>query len=140
MKSAFMFAAVGSASAQTWKEFSYCDYDQFVVEEIIVTDPTFDATQCYNWCLEVDAGVASDYNAGDNMCCDFERWVDGSFNCYLYAGGKTVDQDMNDYPDDVFSSLVFPHLNAAATAEEETSATSILASTMVLAATVAATI
>ena len=43
------------------------------------------------------------------MCCDYEKWQDGSFNCYLYAGGVQVDQDMEDYPDDEFNSVVFAH-------------------------------
>ena len=52
------------------------------------------------------------------MCCDFEVWQDGSKNCYLYSGGDAVAQDMNDFPDDEFHSILFPHLFPTAAKEE----------------------
>ena len=108
-----------SASAQTWKTNYYCDYEQFVIEEKTSTAEDFSIDQCFEWCVATDKVEGSNYQTGEDMCCDYEEWSDGSFNCYLYAGGNQIKQDMNDYPDDVFNSVVFPHMMPQDTAAEE---------------------
>ena len=45
------------------------------------------------------------------MCCDYEEWQDGTFNCYLYSGGSVLPVNENDFPEDKFANWVFPHLN-----------------------------
>ena len=119
MKVSFTALLASATMAQSWTKFSYCDYSQFVVEEYTSSDVNYDSTTCFEWCLAKDAG-AMGYTAGDDMCCDFEKWVDGTFNCYLYAGGKTVPQDMDDYPNDEFNSVIFPHLMPRETEATET--------------------
>ena len=44
------------------------------------------------------------------MCCDFEAWEDGDSWCMLYQGGETFEQDMFYFPKDLFSNLIFRHL------------------------------
>ena len=113
MKFSVMAFIAPAAFAQTWKKNTYCDYDQFVIEEYTSTDAAYNSDSCFQWCLDIDTVEGANYNAGDDMCCDFEEWQDGTYNCYLYAGGVTVVQDMADYPDDTFNSNVFPHLMPA---------------------------
>ena len=119
MRFSVMALIAQGALGQTWKKNSYCDYDQFVIDEYTSTDSNYNADTCFQWCVDLDKVEGSNYKSGDDMCCDFEEWQDGTFNCYLYAGGLTVSQDMNDYPDDTFNSNVFPHLMPAAAVSEE---------------------
>ena len=49
------------------------------------------------------------------MCCDYEEWQDGTFNCYLYSGGAVLAVNENDFPEDKFANWVFPHLNPSKT-------------------------
>ena len=44
------------------------------------------------------------------MCCDYEEWTDGTYNCYLYAGGKTIKTDPTQFPNEYFSNLIFRHM------------------------------
>ena len=118
MKISLISLMASTTMAQAWKAKSYCDYDQYVVDELTSTDKTFNQQTCWEWCLNIDTAEGTSYSNGADMCCDFEAWVDGSFNCYLYSGGLEVPQDMNDYPEDSFSSIVFPHLMPAAVVEE----------------------
>ena len=113
MKFSVVALIAPAAMAQTWKTNFYCDYEQFVIDEMTSTSEDFNKDQCFEWCLATDKVEGTNYDAGADMCCDFEEWSDGSFNCYLYAGGKQIQQDMNDYPDDTFNSNIFPHLMPA---------------------------
>ena len=119
--SVFMALIASSVSAQDWKTNYYCDYEQFVIEEKTSTAEDYTKEQCFEWCVNTDKVEGSNYDSGEDMCCDFEEWSDGSFNCYLYAGGNQIKQDMDDYPDDIFNSVVFPHLMPQNEVEEESS-------------------
>ena len=98
------------AATNVWSEDLYCDYNQIKIEQFETTDKTYSYYKCHQWCLEVDKQNGPYYDQGSDMCCDFEKWSDGSFNCYLYAGGEQLTQNKEDYPNDKFQSIVFPHL------------------------------
>jgi hypothetical protein len=53
------------------------------------------------------------------MCCDYAAYADGSFSCILYTGSDTTDQDMGDFPDDLFSHFTFQHLQYASDEDDK---------------------
>jgi len=52
-------------------------------------------------------GEQESYPDGIDMCCDYAAYADGSFSCILYTGSDTTDQDLGDFPDDLFSQFTF---------------------------------
>ena len=49
------------------------------------------------------------YDETQQMCCDYEKWSDGSYNCLLYAGGNTKQKDASIFKNEMFSNIVFAH-------------------------------
>ena len=81
----------------------------YTVESNNDQDSSFTRDTCFEWCLSVDAEKGPDFVIGEEMCCDFEGWSDGTYECNLFGEGIVEDQDMDAYPDRVFMSNVFPH-------------------------------
>ena len=109
----FTILLFSTASAcRTWKWKTYCDFTQYVVADSLNdAGSQFDTTcPCFQWCKEQDSLASKQYKDGVGMCCGYEKWSDGSYNCYLYAGNKTEPQDTATFKEDTFASYTFPHL------------------------------
>ena len=50
---------------------------------------------------------SANFYYGDPMCCDFEKWNDGSVFCYLYEGSETQLQDYQMNDEGMFSCFTF---------------------------------
>ena len=89
----------------------YCDYKQMRIQSINSFDPEFSEWQCFNFCEGVNNNKAEWYKVdyGENLCCDYEEFQDGSKSCSLYLGAEKEEQDLERYPDEYFSSFVMPH-------------------------------
>ena len=44
---------------------------------------------CGDWCMQVDAADKSIPRDSD-LCCDYEMWEEGTFECSLYRGSVVV--------------------------------------------------
>ena len=75
-----------SAEWNVWQDYEYCNYDQKLVAEEFRSDPDYSISSCTDFCRETTFKNANNYYWGDAMCCDFEKWDDGSYNCYVYEG------------------------------------------------------
>ena len=62
-------------TAQKFIGYRYCYYEQWMIEE---TDQVTTEEECYQFCYETDEKYKNDYIKGEDMCCDFEMWSDGS--------------------------------------------------------------
>ena len=67
-------------------------------------DPDFGLWDCYDFCESVNNNKAEWYKVdyGENLCCDFEEFQDGSKSCSLYLGEEKQYQDLRVYPDESF--------------------------------------
>ena len=94
-----------------WKPNMYCDYNQMRIQTKTSFDPDFGLWDCYDFCESVNNNKAEWYKVdyGENLCCDFEEFQDGSKSCSLYLGEEKQDQDLSIYPDESFQSFVLPH-------------------------------
>ena len=72
-----------------WMKERYCDYNQLMIDESQMEARTDPKDECQNFCTYT-AKYASQINLGDSLCCDFEEWTDGTYNCYLFQGNSTV--------------------------------------------------
>ena len=92
----FVLLPLVSAEWGVWQEYEFCDYQQLqIVEEQYSSDPTYNKAACEKFCLESVEKNNKSFYFGDALCCDFEQWNDGTFNCYLFEGDKTQLQDLN---------------------------------------------
>ena len=56
---------------------------------ITETNKVRNRKQCYDWCISTDRDLRDDYEKGQMMCCDYEKWAsDDSTFCLLYLGGE----------------------------------------------------
>ena len=61
-----------------------------VDEDQIESTSSRDAlVDCQNFCKST-AKYSVDLKENDDLCCDYEEWADGTYNCYLYKGKETV--------------------------------------------------
>ena len=77
-----------SAEWGVWRPNRYCDYNQPLIDEISTTAP-FNTDDCKEFCRQTTKENMQEFYWGDELCCDFEAWQDGSFNCYVYEGHRT---------------------------------------------------
>ena len=87
-----------------WKANMYCDYNQMRIQTKTSFDPDFGLWDCYDFCESVNNNKAEWYKVdyGENLCCDFEEFQDGSKSCSLYLGEEKQYQDLRVYPDESF--------------------------------------
>ena len=63
-----------------------------VDEDELKSESSKDAlNDCQNFCRKT-AKYSPELKENDDLCCDYEEWSDGTYNCYLYKGEKTVKQ------------------------------------------------
>ena len=70
-----------------WKEYTFCDFDQTLLAQSQTPSnqgPYF-LEDCQEFCHESSENV-SDLEESEPLCCDFEAFEDGSFNCNLFKG------------------------------------------------------
>lgn len=105
-------AATASASWGEWDTSNYCDFSQEeVAQEKITSEFYYSSDQCSYFCQTSDQ-ERDDITYGTDLCCDFEQWADGSYDCTLYqvdpAGEATlVNSFENDGSGDEFQSMTF---------------------------------
>ena len=97
-----------AAEWDVWQEYEFCDYEQNVlVSEEFSSDPSYNKATCTQFCKKTVQQNNKNYYFGDVLCCDYEEWADGTFDCYLYEGGKTQLQDINSMEEHYFASFIF---------------------------------
>ena len=86
-----MLVATTTASWGEWDRQEYCDYTQDKVDtENIDSDFYYTTEECAYFCETTDQETG-DIAYGDALCCDFEAWEDGSYDCTLYKGDSTLE-------------------------------------------------
>ena len=106
-----IIALLVSFTSATWGEWdgaNYCSYEQDVVgQEKIESDFYYSQDQCASFCEQSDQQDTT-ISYGTSLCCDYEQWADGSYDCTLYKGNTTVEnQFVNDGSGDEFQSMTF---------------------------------
>ena len=63
----------------------YCDYEFPLHDELTIPPNEGEETYLESDCTEFCRSAAEGLSGEQNLCCDYESWSDGSFNCYLYG-------------------------------------------------------
>ena len=93
-----LFLTSTRASWGEWNRSAYCDYTQPKVNsENMGADYFYSTDECQLFCEQADQ-EASDIMYGDSLCCDYEQWEDGTYDCTLYNSGLVED---NEFPTQV---------------------------------------
>ena len=108
MKYLALCAATASATWGEWDSTNYCDFSQEEVDqEKITSDYYYSSDQCSYFCQITDQEDDTTPN-GTDLCCDYEQWANGSYDCTLYKGGSTIANSFeNDGSGDEFQSMTF---------------------------------
>ena len=86
-----MLVATTTASWGEWDRQEYCDFNQDKIDtENISSDYYYTTEECSYFCETTDQSNG-DIAYGDGLCCDFEAWEDGSYDCTLYKGRVTLE-------------------------------------------------
>lgn len=112
--------ATVSAEWNEWTDYTYCDFSQKEVEMYQSFSSGYSKDECAAKCQSIDEEQTA-YPEGIDMCCDYAAYADGSYSCILYTGSDYMNQDLGDFPDDLFSHFVFQHGTYATAADDSSS-------------------
>ena len=70
-----------------WVSNKYCDYNYELYDEETLPPNTgiLMDSQCVEFCKSISEKISYDDADDKYLCCDYESWSDGSYNCYLYG-------------------------------------------------------
>ena len=110
MKFGYLLISTVSAYWGDWVDGVYCDISNPLIAEIYSENPKYNEGFCADFCRTSLEDMPEDYvGYGRMYCCDYEAWSDDTFNCYLYEGTKTENQDYFEYPNEYFSHFIFSY-------------------------------
>ena len=90
-----LFLGIANASWGEWDRSAYCDFTYPKVgREEISAEYFYSNEECSFFCETTDQNDVT-IKYGDQLCCDYESWEDGTYTCSLYNTGVTLS---NDYP------------------------------------------
>ena len=73
-----LFFGFANAEWSIWDSSKYCDFSQTILGEWAASQ-----LSCEHFCQLTDTSDSA-------KCCDFENWADGSVDCTLYLGARTL--------------------------------------------------
>ena len=90
IKSLFLFSTcthLCDSKFGVWVTNKYCDYNQELFDEQSLSPNTglLMDSQCADFCKEKTEKLPEPEDEDQYLCCDYEQWSDGSYNCYLYG-------------------------------------------------------
>jgi hypothetical protein len=91
-------ASTAAATFGEWDSANYCAYldkSTYVDDEEVSADYKYSSEACAYFCQ--DAAEDSDLLVGTNMCCDYEKFADDTYECNLYATNEVLPTDPTDY-------------------------------------------
>ena len=118
-----IFVLCASTAAATWGEWdsaNYCDFNATMVDiKLIEADvKSFSTEECAYFCETADQTVGT-IEYGTELCCDYQSWADGTFDCVLYETGVVITNDfVGDESGDLFESMLFASGDYNSTMEE----------------------
>ena len=73
-----------------WDTSAYCDYSMTFIDNTEMIRSMEDCTQFCGAAADAAYYGTPEMTWGGEMCCDYEEWSDGTFNCNLFVGGYTI--------------------------------------------------
>ena len=77
-----------------------------VDDESISADYFYTSDECTRFCEAADQ-EDEDIEYGTKLCCDYEDWTDGTYDCTLYETDKVIVNEYELDYEDVFYSFLF---------------------------------
>ena len=94
---ALLASATAAQGFGEWDNYKYCAYDKEleVDDEEVPAEFLYSSDQCAVFCMM--ASEESDFEDGTPMCCDYEKFANGSYACNLYTTDVVFDDDATEY-------------------------------------------
>jgi|OM-RGC.v1.029206854 hypothetical protein len=88
---AFFSLQIISAEWANWSEYQSCSEQSQVIESSTFTYKLRDETHCEAYCWYGSQYLEYKYGTGDMFCCQYEKYLDGTFSCHLFESGDRID-------------------------------------------------
>ena len=101
-----------SAEWGEWIDGVYCGMNDpnEMISQVYSENPKYTEGYCKDFCKRTLDDMPEEWvGYGKKLCCDYEAWSDNTFNCYLYEGQASENQDYEEWPNEYFSHFKFDY-------------------------------